>query len=52
HTLGNFKGKELLAKHNITHILSIHDTAAPILEGRPHLSLKLSYPHFQLLYGK
>lgn len=24
--------RELLARHNITHILSIHDTAAPILE--------------------
>lgn len=26
------RDKELLAQHNITHILSIHDTAAPILE--------------------
>ncbi|KAM6962719.1 dual specificity protein phosphatase 22-B-like [Aplochiton taeniatus] len=33
--LGNFKDardKELLARYNITHVLSIHDTAAPILE--------------------
>uniref|UniRef100_A0A3B4H6S7 Uncharacterized protein n=1 Tax=Pundamilia nyererei TaxID=303518 RepID=A0A3B4H6S7_9CICH len=28
---------ELLAQHNITHILSIHDTAAPVLEVRPFL---------------
>uniref|UniRef100_A0A4W6FB66 Uncharacterized protein n=1 Tax=Lates calcarifer TaxID=8187 RepID=A0A4W6FB66_LATCA len=26
------RDRELLAQHNITHILSIHDTAAPILE--------------------
>lgn len=26
------RDKELLAQHNITHILSIHDTAAPVLE--------------------
>uniref|UniRef100_A0A8P4KU13 Dual specificity protein phosphatase 15 n=1 Tax=Dicentrarchus labrax TaxID=13489 RepID=A0A8P4KU13_DICLA len=30
---------ELLAKHNITHILSIHDTAAPILEGMTYLCI-------------
>ncbi|CAB1459232.1 unnamed protein product [Pleuronectes platessa] len=33
--LGNIKDardKELLAQHNIRHILSIHDTAAPVLE--------------------
>ncbi|XP_036824954.1 dual specificity protein phosphatase 22-B-like isoform X3 [Oncorhynchus mykiss] len=40
--LGNFKDardKELLAKHNITHILSIHDTAAPILEEMKYLCI-------------
>ncbi|XP_076828358.1 dual specificity protein phosphatase 22-B isoform X2 [Brachyhypopomus gauderio] len=34
--LGNFKDardREQLARNNITHILSIHDTAAPILQG-------------------
>uniref|UniRef100_A0A3Q0RYA9 Tyrosine-protein phosphatase domain-containing protein n=1 Tax=Amphilophus citrinellus TaxID=61819 RepID=A0A3Q0RYA9_AMPCI len=29
------RDRELLAQHNITHILSIHDTAAPVLEVRP-----------------
>ncbi|XP_051233846.1 dual specificity protein phosphatase 22-B-like [Dicentrarchus labrax] len=40
--LGNIKDArdgELLAKHNITHILSIHDTAAPILEGMTYLCI-------------
>uniref|UniRef100_A0A672FEL1 Dual specificity phosphatase 22 n=1 Tax=Salarias fasciatus TaxID=181472 RepID=A0A672FEL1_SALFA len=31
---------ELLAQHNITHILSIHDTAAPVLEGGKSLFVK------------
>uniref|UniRef100_A0A672YXS5 Uncharacterized protein n=1 Tax=Sphaeramia orbicularis TaxID=375764 RepID=A0A672YXS5_9TELE len=26
------RDRELLATHNITHILSIHDTAAPVLQ--------------------
>lgn len=30
--LADARDRELLAQHNITHILSIHDTAAPILE--------------------
>uniref|UniRef100_A0A667Z2N4 Dual specificity phosphatase 22 n=1 Tax=Myripristis murdjan TaxID=586833 RepID=A0A667Z2N4_9TELE len=30
---------ELLAQYNITHILSIHDTAAPILEGMTYLCI-------------
>ncbi|KAM9479168.1 dual specificity protein phosphatase 22-B-like [Salvelinus alpinus] len=38
---GDVRDRELLAKHNITHILSIHDTAAPILKGRPHLTVLL-----------
>ncbi|XP_023284480.1 dual specificity protein phosphatase 22 [Seriola lalandi dorsalis] len=40
--LGNFKDardRELLARHNITHILSIHDTAAPILEEMTYLCI-------------
>ncbi|XP_034532912.1 dual specificity protein phosphatase 22-B-like [Notolabrus celidotus] len=40
--LGNLKDardRELLAKHNITHILSIHDTAAPILEDMTYLCI-------------
>ncbi|XP_037530389.1 dual specificity protein phosphatase 22-B [Nematolebias whitei] len=40
--LGNFKDArdaELLAQHNITHILSIHDAAAPILEGMTYLCI-------------
>ncbi|XP_076149686.1 dual specificity protein phosphatase 22-B [Alosa pseudoharengus] len=40
--LGNFKDardREQLAKHNITHILSIHDTAAPILQEMTYLCI-------------
>nr|WAW78383.1 dual-specificity phosphatase 22b [Paralichthys olivaceus] len=40
--LGNIKDaqdKELLAQHNITHILSIHDTAAPVLEDMSYLCI-------------
>jgi len=40
--LGNFKDsqdRELLARHNITHILSIHDKAAPILEEITYLCI-------------
>lgn len=40
--LGNIKDardRELLAKHNITHILSIHDTAAPVLEDMTYLCI-------------
>lgn len=33
------RDQELLAQHNITHILSIHDTAAPVLEVGCPLSL-------------
>uniref|UniRef100_G3PVU1 Dual specificity phosphatase 22b n=1 Tax=Gasterosteus aculeatus aculeatus TaxID=481459 RepID=G3PVU1_GASAC len=50
--LGNFRDardREQLARHNITHILSIHDSAAPILqEGRTgatnlHNNLEMTY---------
>ncbi|XP_040896423.1 dual specificity protein phosphatase 22-B-like [Toxotes jaculatrix] len=40
--IGNIKDaqdRELLARHNITHILSIHDAAAPILEGMTYLCI-------------
>uniref|UniRef100_A0A8C4GXC4 Uncharacterized protein n=1 Tax=Dicentrarchus labrax TaxID=13489 RepID=A0A8C4GXC4_DICLA len=37
--LADARDGELLAKHNITHILSIHDTAAPILEGMTYLCI-------------
>ncbi|XP_031419085.1 dual specificity protein phosphatase 22-B isoform X1 [Clupea harengus] len=40
--LGNFKDardREQLAKHNVTHILSIHDTAAPILQEMTYLCI-------------
>ncbi|XP_056270848.1 dual specificity protein phosphatase 22-B-like isoform X2 [Pseudoliparis swirei] len=40
--LGNIKDardRELLAQRNITHILSIHDTAAPILEDMTYLCI-------------
>nr|XP_054607979.1 dual specificity protein phosphatase 22-B isoform X5 [Nothobranchius furzeri] len=48
--LGNLKGelsivpsyardRELLARHNITHILSIHDTASPVLEEMTYLCI-------------
>ncbi|XP_005802379.1 dual specificity protein phosphatase 22 [Xiphophorus maculatus] len=43
--LGNIKDaqdRELLAKHNITHILSIHDTAAPVLEDMTYLCISAS----------
>lgn len=43
--LGNIKDardRELLAQHNITHILSIHDTAAPVLEGMTYLCISAS----------
>ncbi|XP_016536633.1 dual specificity protein phosphatase 22-B isoform X2 [Poecilia formosa] len=43
--LGNIKDaqdQELLAKHNITHILSIHDTAAPVLEDMTYLCISAS----------
>ncbi|XP_028300631.1 dual specificity protein phosphatase 22-B-like isoform X2 [Gouania willdenowi] len=41
--LGNIKDagdRELLEKHNITHILSIHDTAAPVLEDKTYLCIR------------
>nr|XP_054607976.1 dual specificity protein phosphatase 22-B isoform X2 [Nothobranchius furzeri] len=40
--LGNLKDardRELLARHNITHILSIHDTASPVLEEMTYLCI-------------
>ncbi|KAM4739919.1 dual specificity protein phosphatase 22-B-like [Anableps anableps] len=40
--LGNIKDaqdRELLAQYNITHILSIHDTAAPVLEDMTYLCI-------------
>ncbi|KAM9761985.1 dual specificity protein phosphatase 22-B-like [Menidia menidia] len=40
--LGNVRDaqdRDLLAKHNITHILSIHDTAAPVLEDMTYLCI-------------
>lgn len=40
--LGNFKDakdREQLAKNNITHILSIHDSAAPILQEMTYLCI-------------
>nr|AAH93370.1 Dual specificity phosphatase 22b [Danio rerio]AAI64020.1 Dusp22b protein [Danio rerio] len=40
--LGNFKDardREQLARNNITHILSIHDTAAPILQEMTYLCI-------------
>ncbi|XP_056132987.1 dual specificity protein phosphatase 22-B-like [Lampris incognitus] len=43
--LGNIKDaqdRELLAQYNITHILSIHDTAAPILEEKTYLCISAS----------
>ncbi|XP_072295465.1 dual specificity protein phosphatase 22-B-like [Eucyclogobius newberryi] len=43
--LGNVKDaqdKELLKAHNITHILSIHDTAAPVLEDVTYLCIAAS----------
>ncbi|TNN76900.1 Dual specificity protein phosphatase 22-B [Liparis tanakae] len=35
----NARDRELLAQRNITHILSIHDTAAPILEDMTYLCI-------------
>ncbi|XP_048866592.1 dual specificity protein phosphatase 22-B-like isoform X1 [Brienomyrus brachyistius] len=43
--LGNFKDardKEQLAKYNITHILSIHDSAAPLLQEMTYLCIPAS----------
>ncbi|KAJ0065664.1 hypothetical protein NL108_015189 [Boleophthalmus pectinirostris] len=43
--LGNIKDaqdKELLKAHNITHILSIHDNAAPVLEDITYLCISAS----------
>ncbi|KAJ8276859.1 hypothetical protein GJAV_G00068710 [Gymnothorax javanicus] len=40
--LGNFKDardREQLARHNITHILSIHDTASPLLQEMKYLCI-------------
>ncbi|XP_039984466.1 dual specificity protein phosphatase 22-B-like isoform X1 [Xiphias gladius] len=40
--LGNIRDardRELLAQHNITHILSIHDAAAPVLEDMTYLCI-------------
>lgn len=40
--LGNFKDardREQLARHNITHILSIHDSAAPLLQEMTYLCI-------------
>nr|XP_040026664.1 dual specificity protein phosphatase 22-B isoform X2 [Gasterosteus aculeatus aculeatus] len=40
--LGNFRDardREQLARHNITHILSIHDSAAPILQEMTYLCI-------------
>ncbi|XP_048101956.1 dual specificity protein phosphatase 22-B isoform X2 [Alosa alosa] len=53
--LGNFKDardREQLAKHNITHILSIHDTAAPILQEMTYLCIPAAdLPTQNLLAG-
>lgn len=43
--LGNIKDaqdKDLLETHNITHVLSIHDTAAPVLEDITYLCISAS----------
>ncbi|KAL4646444.1 dual specificity protein phosphatase 22-B-like [Arapaima gigas] len=43
--LGNFKDardKEQLARYNITHILSIHDSAAPLLQEMTYLCIPAS----------
>lgn len=40
--IGNFKDArdvEQLSKNNITHILSIHDSARPMLEGMKYLCI-------------
>ncbi|CAB1317390.1 unnamed protein product [Coregonus sp. 'balchen'] len=50
--LGNFKDardREQLARNNITHILSIHDSAAPIL---PHFKQSIMFMHESRLKGE
>ncbi|XP_026874837.1 dual specificity protein phosphatase 22-B isoform X2 [Electrophorus electricus] len=53
--LGNFKDardREQLARNNITHILSIHDTAAPILQEMTYLCIPAAdLPTQNLLAG-
>ncbi|XP_037314813.2 dual specificity protein phosphatase 22-B isoform X2 [Pungitius pungitius] len=53
--LGNFRDardREQLAKHNITHILSIHDSAAPILQEMTYLCISAAdLPTQNLLAG-
>ncbi|TNN54017.1 Dual specificity protein phosphatase 22-B [Liparis tanakae] len=53
--LGNFKDakdREQLAKNNITHILSIHDSAAPILQEMTYLCISAAdLPTQNLLAG-
>ncbi|KAM9427145.1 dual specificity protein phosphatase 22-B-like isoform 2-T2 [Salvelinus alpinus] len=53
--LGNFKDardREQLARNNITHILSIHDSAAPILPGMTYLCISAAdLPTQNLLAG-
>ncbi|XP_063075620.1 dual specificity protein phosphatase 22-B isoform X2 [Engraulis encrasicolus] len=53
--LGNFKDardREQLARNNITHILSIHDTAAPILQEMTYLCIAAAdLPTQNLLAG-
>nr|XP_029479361.1 dual specificity protein phosphatase 22-B-like isoform X2 [Oncorhynchus nerka] len=53
--LGNFKDardREQLTRNNITHILSIHDSAAPILPGMTYLCISAAdLPTQNLLAG-
>ncbi|XP_077955422.1 dual specificity protein phosphatase 22-B isoform X7 [Gasterosteus aculeatus] len=53
--LGNFRDardREQLARHNITHILSIHDSAAPILQEMTYLCISAAdLPSQNLLAG-
>ncbi|XP_061776239.1 dual specificity protein phosphatase 22-B isoform X3 [Nerophis ophidion] len=53
--LGNFRDardREQLARNNITHILSIHDTAAPILQEMTYLCISAAdLPTQNLLAG-
>ncbi|XP_070775816.1 dual specificity protein phosphatase 22-B isoform X2 [Enoplosus armatus] len=53
--LGNFKDardREQLARNNITHILSIHDSAAPILQEMTYLCISAAdLPTQNLLAG-
>ncbi|KAM8849300.1 dual specificity protein phosphatase 22-B isoform 2-T2 [Spinachia spinachia] len=53
--LGNFRDardREQLARHNITHILSIHDSAAPILQEMTYLCISAAdLPTQNLLAG-